>query len=295
MGEVEDDWLGRVDEMPGNLYSVAAFGELAWDQIVKGDTLGERIKNAARFFGMLLIALIQILVPPGLFFGSFGFGTLDEKAIKWENWEADMSDWSQIWLTKSMATGFTLVFCLNALFVLIEMRDSWHKVDEMFDYLQDRTPDVNLSGEKYLFAGALINCWVVVWCCLDTVIIMGSSRRPGDVIFDALGLLFLYNLDDISGDLGFVDGDDFPGEKLGWVYENMVKTRWNPPQSLEDLGESEAAVEEVESVDVEDVLDFASKVMLMVWNVTIGITAILTIVLPVFQIITPFLKITVDD
>merc|ERR1712194_425093 len=59
-------------------------------------------------------------------------------------------------------------------------------------------------------------------------VVVGASESPKDVMFDALGLLFLYNLDDIGGEFGFVDEDDWPGVRLGWIYQEMVLHDWKP-------------------------------------------------------------------
>merc|ERR1711972_1142019 len=52
---------------------------------------------------------------------------------------------------------------------------------------------------------------------------IGGSKCPKDCIMDSLGLLFLFKLDDISGDISFVSEDAWPGYELGWVYDNMVE------------------------------------------------------------------------
>lgn len=78
------------------------------------------------------------------------------------------------------------------------------------------------SCEFFLFVGAFMNGWVIFWLSLDVYFVIGTAGNVQDVLFDALGLTFLYNLDDISGDLGFVDGDDWPGTQLAWVHENIA-------------------------------------------------------------------------
>merc|ERR1712196_472960 len=67
--------------------------------------------------------------------------------------------------------------------------------------------------------GALTNCWVVLWCCVDSLVVIGAGLSPKDVLFH-------YNLDDIGGDLGFVNADDWPGLRLGWVCQEMVDPQW---------------------------------------------------------------------
>merc|ERR1712066_1174916 len=74
----------------------------------------------------------------------------------------------------------------------------------------------------FLVMGAIVNCWVVFWSALDMYVVCGASNTPQDLLMDALGLLFLYNLDDIGGDMAFLEEDDWPALRLAWIYEIMV-------------------------------------------------------------------------
>merc|ERR1712217_582462 len=62
---------------------------------------------------------------------------------------------------------------------------------------------------------------VICWLCVDMFLVMGTSDTVQDVCMDALGLAFLYNLDDVGGDLGFLDEDDWPGLQLAWLSKNI--------------------------------------------------------------------------
>merc|ERR1712013_452236 len=68
-----------------------------------------------------------------------------------------------------------------------------------------------------LYFGAIMNAWVVVSMSLIVYFLLGASDSVADVILDALGLAFLYNLDDVGGDLGLLDKDDWPGIQLAWL------------------------------------------------------------------------------
>jgi len=63
---------------------------------------------------------------------------------------------------------------------------------------------------------------------LASYVVVGGSETPKDVLLDALGMLFLYNLDRIGREMGFVDRDDWPGDRLGWIFQEMVKKDWGP-------------------------------------------------------------------
>merc|ERR1712183_426199 len=79
-----------------------------------------------------------------------------------------------------------------------------------------------LSGMQYLYIDAVVNTWVITWCCFDVYLLIGAAATPADVLMNALGLVFLYNLDDVGGDLGFVNEDDWPGRRFAWIHANLV-------------------------------------------------------------------------
>merc|ERR1712136_583229 len=49
-----------------------------------------------------------------------------------------------------------------------------------------RNPAVHLKGEYGIAFGILVNIWVVVWCCLDSFVVCGTSFSPGDLVYDSL-------------------------------------------------------------------------------------------------------------
>merc|ERR1712032_1014670 len=54
-------------------------------------------------------------------------------------------------------------------------------------------------------------------------------------------MLFLYNLASIGSELGFVDADDWPGDRLGWIFQEMVRKDWEPPSTDRDRAPSTEA------------------------------------------------------
>merc|ERR1712232_534974 len=119
-----------------------------------------------------------------------------------------------------------------------------------------------MSGHSFLVVGAFINCWGVAWSCIDMYVVVGASSSPQDLLLDALGLLFLYNLDDIGGDLGFIDEDDWPGERIAWIYKELVHPC---PDDLFD----------------EEKLDWLGSIALWWYHTTIAITIGAAFLVPV--------------
>merc|ERR1719378_471235 len=114
---------------------------------------------------------------------------------------------------------------------------------------------------SFLYADAVVNTWVILWCCLDVFLVVGAAQAPLDVLMNALGLVFLYNLDDVGGDLGFVNEDDWPGLRLAWIYKEIVH-----PCPDEDYDE--------------DKLDAGGFAILSLYTVMIGLLIILTFGIP---------------
>lgn len=293
---IDQDWLGKIDEMPGNIYRIAAFGGL---QIcLDADKKMDILQNVARLFGTFLIFLVQLIAPPALFFTyTVGVGTGKSKRFNWGMWclmgedpdcAGSLSDWhgeEGFWLAKTMGLIFVCLFSLNGLFVILDERRAWKQLDSMLRYLDSHTPRFEWQGEWLLYLDAFMNCWVVFWCTLDSYLLVGASRTMKDVLFDSLSLLFLYNLDDISGDLGFVNTDDWDGLRLGWIYDQMVKVNYDPHQPAEYLHEFE------EDLDMEN----DALVCLGCYNGTVLFLEFAAVFLPILALITPFGTIAPDD
>jgi len=116
---------------------------------------------------------------------------------------------------------FLVLFIMNGLYVLSTDRIEFAKLIELGELLHQEAADKGYRHprEAWLWLGAVINSWCLLTCaaamCLLFVV---AEEGPKGVIFDAFGLTFLYNLDDIGGDLAFLDevwDEDFMGDVYG--------------------------------------------------------------------------------
>lgn len=209
---IEDDWLGGIDALPGDIYRMAAFKPLPQRTVFA----------VTRRVGFFLIVAIQLIGPPLVFFQILtGYSIPNPDQIRWENYYGlSLSDWSSgFWSTKLMAFLFLFCFCINGLFVHMDTSSSWIKIDVLFRELNHcRLKD---TSEILLKLGAFMNLWVITWLCLDTFVVLGTAETLTDVLLDSLGLMFIYNLDDIGGDFGLVNEDDWPGLQLAWLEQNI--------------------------------------------------------------------------
>lgn len=292
---IEEDWLDKVDALPGNLYCVGAFGNLMPKDMYQTTSL-------SKLLGCFTIVMMQIVAPPLIFLSKMpgNIGVLDQREYQWRCWPLSFNplydphdhhvcpgglrphevhlteDFRRTWTTKLLGIFMMVSFILNGTFVLLEEQKTWKDVYNTFRFLDWKNQRFVMSGRLYLFLGAAINAWVVIWSCLDIYLVLGASTSPQDLVMDALGLLFLYNLDDVGGDLGFVDEDDWPSLRIAWIYNELVH-HW-PDEEFD-----------------EDKLDWWGFLCLTVYKANNAMLAVMIFALPILALLTPFSQIAPDD
>jgi len=287
---IDDEWLGDVDELPGNIYRIAALGTLTENLFSGQDSPTITLMKLVRICGFIAIFLVQLVGPPLLVAAVFtGWGTdlngdHSENYIHWRDWEPSLIDFDSIGTTKLLSSLFLFVFQLNGLYVLIEEKQSWMKIYKTFRYLKHNTPNMDVRGGGFLIAGALTNQWVVIMTSIAAFTVLGSSFSPRDLLFDALGLLFLYNFDDVNSSLGFVTEDDWDGVRLGWIYREMVAANYHP-------ADAEATSQKFDPV----VSTWRGYIIARVYDCVAAFLVVAAIATPVLSFITPFVQLMPED
>ena len=144
--------------------------------------------------------------------------------------------------------------------------------------------DFKSIGHGFLGFGAFVNCWVVLWSCVDAYVIIGACSNTKDLLFDALGLLFLYNLDDIGGELGFLGDNDWPGLQLAWIHQEIVPKAKDDPEWR--IGDPRFFVTWKDGST-----DWRGTIFLNLYRFTTGSLLLLLVFLPVLAALTPFSQI----
>lgn len=223
---IEDDWLAY-DELPGNLYRVWAFNGFKRPKFCFNPLGGfEPYDRNAQFTGTLFVCFIQILAPTIIFLAMFrGWGVEDSEKLHWSQWNQGMGgaakDWSEHFAPRVLGVLFLFCFTVNSMKVIGGEKESHMQIWKVFDALH--CADIKGMYSWPLYLGPFVNCYVTIMCNLCMLLILGTSDDPKDVVFDALGIMFLYNLDDIGGDFAFVGEDDWPGRAFAWIYHEMLK------------------------------------------------------------------------
>jgi len=282
---IRDDWLGRAEELWGNIYRIGAFKGLA----ATGSRRSKRRRCAdvANIIGCGLIFFVQVVGPFFIFLSTLsGLGREYGTKYDWSQWKfinptsnIDIwDDWKHIASTKLLGLCFLELFILNTLSVSQDEGDAIEKVWDIFQYIKDHTPEYKVTGSLYLFMDCFVNNWVVIFCTLDAYMIIGSSRTPSSLVLDSVALLFLFNLDDIGCDMGFVNEDDWPGHKLGWIYTEIVEANWAESSTWRINGPEENRT-------------WQTMVIRGMNNFSFFFVCFCAVTLPILASITPFLQI----
>lgn len=292
---VKEDWLGHIDELPGDIFTIAAFGDLTKHKLLCDFN---SVQAVVRFMGCLCICAIQFLSGPVVFLSTTrGWGLLPGQEFAWHAWESanQFADWDQ-WSKKLMGLLFLFCFLLNGIFVILEERSAWFKIYALLNFLDDGTPNFRFRTRAFLWISAFLDCWNAIWCSLACYVVVGASETPKDVLMDSLGMLFLYNLEKVGGDLTFVDADDWPGDRLGWIYEEWIHKHGESIRCDDAIQVARAADRDASQKsgvcssalhDVEN-LDSGERMGLLGYTVTVWILAGMVVVLPVVSVLTPF-------
>eukprot|EP00929_Paragymnodinium_shiwhaense_P121631 TRINITY_DN9394_c0_g1_i1.p1 TRINITY_DN9394_c0_g1~~TRINITY_DN9394_c0_g1_i1.p1 ORF type:complete len:459 (+),score=105.65 TRINITY_DN9394_c0_g1_i1:86-1462(+) len=290
---IEEDWLGKVDALPGNIYRLSIMG----DVLVAGTgSWSEDLAVFAKVLGMVVVVLVQVAGPPMIFLSRLlGIGVLYEANYVWQccpwhpSFQPDLEikcqyqntapkdvtywdDWHHVLTTKVLGILMMFAFILNGLFVMLDEKQSWKCIYNTFRYLDVMNTKFKMQHMPFFLLDALVNAWVICWCSADVYLVIGASQSPQDVLMNALGLIFLYNLDDVGGDLGFVNEDDWPGERLAWIYQELVqpcdKATFN-----------------------EDKMDCLGWVVISVYNSALVFILVALFAVPTLAMVTPFIQI----
>jgi len=216
---VDDDWLGGLDEFPGNIYRIIAFGGLRTIMFEDGVLSFQGMQKLSEKLGLFFIFLIQLFVPPAVFFSNW-YCVGVENPLDWENAEFGFfKGWNEDkWAIRMTSVLFIFVIALNTVSSLLDEAQSWIKIDKMLKFL-----NVSDGNAWALYLDAFMNMHVAIWSVLCVWIVLLDEDGISDCVFDAFSLTFIFNLDDIGGDLGFFGIDDWPGLQLAWVDKNMYK------------------------------------------------------------------------
>merc|ERR1740120_149235 len=109
---------------------------------------------------------------------------------------------------------------MNGMYGVDNDRKETRKLMELNALFQEEAQGRRLQAPdvSWLWIGACINCYCLLCCSVAMCLLFVTGDGPKDVLLDCFSLTFLYNLDDIGGDLAFLDekwDEDLIGDMYG--------------------------------------------------------------------------------
>lgn len=100
------------------------------------------------------------------------------------------------------------VLCIALLLIIYTNADQLlDRMDRQTDRLRELYPHLS---KKWMVIDSFSNSWCVVLCSVAAPGLLWSAENAKDIVLDAFGLLFLYNLDEYSSDLEYgIETSDF--------------------------------------------------------------------------------------
>lgn len=254
--ELQDE-AGDNDHAPiaGNLYrylALKSFGESSG--LYQFHTSGSDWRV---MLGLFLIVFVQICAP--LMVLSWGYYHLDYAeepklpfclACQWR-FEKGFGNFCK----RILGVVFIFLFCANGVYVMSSERLNMRKTLDMvaiFDAAAARSADLIEDGESdreaypptnhfWLWLDPMVNIWCCSICALCLLPLFTIAEDgPKDIVYDAFALLFLSNLDDVTGDLAFLqerwDAGQF-GDIFGKLSDAVSQGSPHEGSLLDDIRE----------------------------------------------------------
>ncbi|CAJ1441954.1 unnamed protein product [Effrenium voratum] len=221
----KEEMVGKADPIHGNIYTYWAFHEVLQQH---GLIDPQASKSKVLQVGLLFVMIVQVLGPPAILIWSI-------YAINWSQAKIGLGSWQYQYGSYThgisnfagqiLGTLFLFVFILNGIYVIRDDKKKSEKIWYVVKVLDgpDGRNRRNTVNKFWLRAGAIINSWCVVISAICMAPCFILSKSPKDIIFDAFALLFLFRLDDVNGDLGFLE-EQWDSDLFGSFYEHIRDT-----------------------------------------------------------------------
>jgi len=214
----EQDQEENFVPLKGNLYRLLFLNRRSFKEAKTGT------------LGFISVVIVQLFAPFAIFFWAFfrinwRESTISPCLYKFGSHEAGLSHL----LKYLLANAFLFCYTLNGLSVLKQDHEMSIKFNMLVAYV-DKDPAKVRELQKnlnycWLHLGTFVTATMPIMCTAGLFLLFIISGSPKDVIFDSLGMTFLYTLDDIDGPLGLLSSKDWNEERMGRFYFKMVQPR----------------------------------------------------------------------
>jgi len=180
--------------------------------------------------GFISVVIVQLFAPFAILFWAYFQINWQKSTMEpvWYKFGSDSRGLSHL-LKYLLANAFLFCYTLNGLSVLKQDHEMSIKFNMLIAYVDDDPAKVqqlqkNLSY-RWLHLGTFVTATMPIICTAGLFLLFIISGSPKDVVFDSLGMTFLYTLDDIDGPLGLLSSKDWNEERMGRFYFKMVQPR----------------------------------------------------------------------
>eukprot|EP00401_Gymnodinium_catenatum_P079031 CAMPEP_0117498958 /NCGR_PEP_ID=MMETSP0784-20121206/21988_1 /TAXON_ID=39447 /ORGANISM="" /LENGTH=327 /DNA_ID=CAMNT_0005294071 /DNA_START=42 /DNA_END=1025 /DNA_ORIENTATION=- len=210
------------EEISGSLYKLWAVG------LQEDERLMVRL-------GCVAIMLVQLVTPIQMLLWS----TLQ---LDWSGLTVGLSHWRALMdlrnpenliylLQHILALLFLLLFILNAFVVVETEARTWLKLRAFIHLLPPRFME---NGSFFwLTMGPIVLAHVVVGNCVNVLLLGFVYNAPTDVVLNAFGLFFLYELDLVDSELGILDGMGWEARSVGVLYTELTQASGHDPDDMQ--------------------------------------------------------------
>lgn len=174
-------------------------------------------------WGTIAVLLIQLLAPAALLLVAYGHlppGSISKVGFYPQVW----ADPAKL-LQSVLSATFIACFVRNA-YVVTRRREGVNlKLALMISGLTrlNKRGMTKMLRPGWRHVAVFVGTWLPVITCLDMFFLFLIAGDAKDVVFDSLGLLFLFNLDNLEGDLNMIDPHVWDPEAVGKLYEAVGK------------------------------------------------------------------------
>eukprot|EP00928_Gymnodinium_smaydae_P014426 TRINITY_DN15280_c0_g1_i1.p1 TRINITY_DN15280_c0_g1~~TRINITY_DN15280_c0_g1_i1.p1 ORF type:complete len:337 (-),score=84.32 TRINITY_DN15280_c0_g1_i1:78-1088(-) len=216
--QVEGAWTADVEEVPGNIYNILAFGGSNRPEL-------QGCEELSWSFAPVCIFLIQLVGNSSIAIANYPLMT---------DMQIGFDDWKRKPATKLLGVLFMFILCVNGLVHIGQEKVNWKRKYAVAHYFKTKgkVRDISMS---WLWMGAFMNLWALVSTLGASYVCFATSSAPGDVMYNALALTFLYNLDDVGGDVLVVSPSSWPALGVGWLEKRVHEVHREPETPFYDF------------------------------------------------------------
>lgn len=214
-----EEYLGTKAEKCGPKWFI-------WDALLMHADDDERASYKKNLFVSFVIMAVQFIAPLLIFVNQWNSET---------NFLTDGHLRSKFQLRELMCMADSvqeaLTMVMGVLFLILVFIIVRSYVDSEMENLEKQSR-LCLS-RWWTFPNAFVNAWCCLLTCVILPLLFWSELRPTDIVLDALGLLFIFTLDDLAGDaLGYLETDDTDFQRMAVWHTALL---YQCPVHLEHL------------------------------------------------------------